>query len=88
MARLTQRLAAEQRAREVEVSERDRKITDLNRLLVRSHLEQMPDADASDGNAAKILDEIIQEDVLVTENIEDLQTALEQFCEIAQDQSE
>jgi hypothetical protein len=48
VARLTQRLAAEQRAREVDISERDRKIVDLNRLLARYHLEQMPDADAPD----------------------------------------
>ena len=88
VTRLTQRLEAEQRAREVEVSERDRKITDLNRLLVRSHLEQMPDADAPDCNADKILDEIIQEVVLVTENIEGLKAALQQFCEIAEDVGE
>jgi hypothetical protein len=48
VARLTQRLEAEQRAREVEVSERDQKIADLNRLLARYHLEQMPDADPPD----------------------------------------
>jgi len=48
VTRLTQRLAAEQRAREVEVSERDRKIADLNRLLARYHLEQVPDAAAFD----------------------------------------
>jgi hypothetical protein len=48
VARLTRRLEAEQRAREVEVSERDRKIADLNRLLARYHLGQMPDADAPD----------------------------------------
>ena len=55
-----QRLAAEQHAREVDVSEHDRKIADLNRLLARYHLGPMPDADASDCNADKILDEIIQ----------------------------
>jgi hypothetical protein len=48
VTRLTQRLEAEQRARESEVSERDRKIVDLNRLLARYHLEQVPDADAPD----------------------------------------
>jgi hypothetical protein len=48
VTRLTQRLEAEQRAREVEVSERDQKIADLNRLLARYHLGHVPDVDAPD----------------------------------------
>ena len=48
VARLTQRLEAVQCACEVDVSERDRKIANLNRLLARYHLEQMPDADTLD----------------------------------------